>query len=63
MFTASDDESGSNLAWFNPGSVGMVEDEDFWLLGAVVGLGVYHADTLDLPLPLVSVLTLPTGCV
>ncbi|GAA5990126.1 hypothetical protein JCM5350_002515, partial [Sporobolomyces pararoseus] len=54
MFTTSDDEPGSNLAWFNPGSVGTVEDEDFWLLGSVVGLGVYHADTLDLPLPLVT---------
>jgi E3 ubiquitin-protein ligase HECTD2 len=53
MFITPED-SGSALSWFNPGSVGMVDEEDYWLLGAVVGLGCYHADTLDIPLPLVS---------
>ncbi|GAA6022569.1 hypothetical protein JCM11491_005602 [Sporobolomyces phaffii] len=52
MFNSPDDES--NLSWFNPGSVGMVDEEDYWLLGAVVGMGLYHADTLDVPLPLVT---------
>ncbi|GAA5922665.1 putative E3 ubiquitin-protein ligase HUL4 [Sporobolomyces koalae] len=52
MFTSPDPDT--NLSWFNPASTGMVEDEDYWLLGAVIGLGCYHADTLDIPLPLVT---------
>ncbi|GAA5908002.1 putative E3 ubiquitin-protein ligase HUL4 [Sporobolomyces salmoneus] len=50
----NDEDSGSNLSWFNPGSVGMVDEEDYWLLGSVVGMGCYHADTLDIPLPTVT---------
>lgn len=46
----SDDES--NLCYLNPGSLGM--EDDFWLVGVVVGLAVYNAATLDVPLPLVS---------
>ncbi|TNY21652.1 Proteophosphoglycan ppg4 [Rhodotorula diobovata] len=44
----SDDES--NLCYLNPGSLGM--EDDFWLVGVVVGLAVYNAATLDVPLPL-----------
>lgn len=52
--TPSDEPEASGYMWFNPGSLGMVEEEDYWLLGAVIGLGCYHADTLNVPLPLVS---------
>lgn len=42
----------SNLCWFNPAAVGM--EEDFWMVGVIVGLAVYNEATLDVPLPLVS---------
>ncbi|GAA6058525.1 hypothetical protein JCM10212_006964 [Sporobolomyces blumeae] len=48
MFRACPD---SNLCWFNPGAF---ETEDYWLLGTVVGLAVYHMATLDVPLPLAA---------
>ncbi|GAA5837163.1 hypothetical protein JCM9279_005604 [Rhodotorula babjevae] len=40
----------SNLCYLNPGALGM--EDDFWLVGVVVGLAVYNSATLDLPLPL-----------
>ncbi|GAA6046592.1 hypothetical protein JCM3770_006226 [Rhodotorula araucariae] len=40
----------SNLCYLNPGAVGM--EDDFWLVGVIVGLAVYNAATLDVPLPL-----------
>ncbi|GAA6022166.1 hypothetical protein JCM10207_003931 [Rhodosporidiobolus poonsookiae] len=41
----------SNLCWFNPASF---ETDDFWLVGAVVGLALYNLATLDIPLPSVT---------
>ncbi|BGP44507.1 Putative E3 ubiquitin-protein ligase [Rhodotorula kratochvilovae] len=43
-------DADSNLCYLNPGAVGM--EDDFWLVGVVVGLAVYNAATLDVPLPL-----------
>lgn len=41
----------SNLCWFNPAAVGM--EDDYWMVGVIVGLAVYNEATLDVPLPLV----------
>lgn len=41
----------SNLCWFNPAAVDM--EDDFWMVGVIVGLAVYNEATLDVPLPLV----------
>ncbi|GAA5898192.1 hypothetical protein JCM8208_000178 [Rhodotorula glutinis] len=43
-------DADSNLCYLNPGALGM--EDDFWLVGVVVGLAVYNSATLDLPLPL-----------
>ncbi|GEM06098.1 E3 ubiquitin-protein ligase HECTD2 [Rhodotorula toruloides] len=42
----------SNLCWFNPAAKGM--EDDFWMVGVVVGLAVYNEATLDIPLPLAA---------
>lgn len=44
MFKHDDD---SNLCWFNASSEDL---DEFWLVGAVVGLACYNAATLDIPL-------------
>lgn len=49
MFLADEE---SQLVWFNPGAVGM--EDDFWLVGVVVGLALFNGANLDLPLPPVS---------
>ena len=46
MWLTDDD---SRLAWFNPASLEAAEQ--YTLIGVVVGLAVYHASTLDIPLP------------
>lgn len=46
MWLTDDD---SKLAWFNPASLEAAEQ--YTLIGVVVGLAVYHASTLDIPLP------------
>ncbi|BGP04499.1 Putative E3 ubiquitin-protein ligase [Rhodotorula toruloides] len=42
----------SNLCWFNPAAVGM--EDDYWMVGVIVGLAVYNEATLDVPLPLAT---------
>ncbi|ORX50995.1 hypothetical protein DM01DRAFT_1337612 [Hesseltinella vesiculosa] len=47
MFTFDED---SNLCWFNPSSF---ENEDqFYLVGLILGLAIYNSTILDIPLPL-----------
>ena len=41
----------TNTFWFNPSS--LEPDEDFFLLGLVVGMAVYNGVLLDFPLPIV----------
>ncbi|KAI8086138.1 uncharacterized protein BX664DRAFT_334999 [Halteromyces radiatus] len=49
MFTY-DEEEESTLCWFNPGSF---ENEDqFFLVGLVLGLAIYNSTILDIHLPL-----------
>ncbi|KAL7413343.1 hypothetical protein BDY24DRAFT_389757 [Mrakia frigida] len=43
----TDEDSG--LCWFNPAS--LESAEQYTLIGVVVGLAVYHASVLDIPLP------------
>lgn len=42
----------SQFAWFNPAAVGM--EDDFWLVGVVVGLALYNGANIDIPLPPVT---------
>lgn len=46
-------DEDSKLSWFNPASIEGAAD-DYYLLGAIVGLAIYNHVNLDLPLPLVS---------
>lgn len=43
-------DADSNLCWFNSASS---DTDEFYLLGATVGLAIYNSVTLDVPLPLV----------
>ncbi|KAI5481770.1 E3 ubiquitin-protein ligase HECTD2 [Pseudohyphozyma bogoriensis] len=47
MFTFDDTTS---LCWFNPASTDSLDE--YYLIGAVLGLAIYNSVTLDVPLPL-----------
>lgn len=47
MFLPPDTDSG--LVYFNPSCLG--DADDFYLVGAVLGLAIYNSVTLDVPLP------------
>lgn len=54
-------EQESGLSWFNPA---FFENEEFKLVGIVVGLSLYHSTILDIRLPLVTykkLLSQPVG--
>lgn len=51
MFISDD----ANLCYFNPAAMEDMEEE-FELVGKLLGLAVYNNATLDIPLPLVSIL-------
>jgi hypothetical protein len=40
----------SNVYWFNPASID--NDEDFYLVGAIIGLAIYNSTILDVHFPL-----------
>jgi hypothetical protein len=40
----------SNFYWFDPAS--MESEEDFYLVGATIGLAIYNSTILDIHLPL-----------
>ncbi|CDZ97187.1 E3 ubiquitin protein ligase [Phaffia rhodozyma] len=42
----------TNLCWFNPAS--LESEEQYTLVGVVIGLAVYHASTLDIRLPVAA---------
>lgn len=55
MFVFDED---SHLCWFNPAS--LESFDEFYLVGAVIGLAIYNSVTLDVPLPLVHHPSSPT---
>ncbi|KAI8087920.1 uncharacterized protein B0P05DRAFT_635143 [Gilbertella persicaria] len=59
MFTYDED---SNLCWFNP--VSFENEDQFFLVGVVLGLAIYNSTILDVHLPTAcykKLLNLPTG--